>query len=778
MSAKPTPAPIWPGAEETTPSLAQYFSWINNNWEGSTEKQTLANLEFFRWLRTAYGMQLDIYAWDAGNADTERNFYWKDDAAFRKRYPRGFESCLEKARANGLRMGIWLGPDGFGNTPAEARARRDFLVGLCRDNGMALFKLDLCCSDLRKDKQRLLADTLAECRRHSPDLIVLNHRIDLGAAAPHATTFLWEGQETYVDIHICNKTTAPHHRGGALSRGLPPKLMRLTEDHGVCLSSCLDRWDDDLILQAFNRCLILAPEIYGNPWLLRDDEFPKLARIYNLHRRYRDLLVKGMVLPEAAYGPYAVARGNAETRFVTLRNLTWEAKTYEVKLDRSIGLTARGQVEVRSLHPHERILGRFDHGAAVPITVDPFRACLVMATVQPCSEVGVEGCDADIVRDLPGQPVQIRLKGLPGTTATVTLSPGDTDFSTAALDGKPLKGFAEGRAVKVTFPGRKLRQPWHRKLGGLTWRPGVPDDAEGLYEATCFAADNDTLEVRSLRRAGPTRFPEVQAARDAFFNHPLFRSKGGWDRYLFDGDRKTTFGATRRGGFFPNVGLTALRIDFGAPTRMDRLVIDLQSGSTSATAEWSSDLRTWTPAPTRCTANRKVVISLPPRQPVRYLRLEQGTLIPTEAQGFLKGKPLPRDAWRASNLFATYPSRPAEAWWIGTFTIDEAAPGSFLCIALNGEHGRDGAWVAARLNGKLVGCPDRAVSFDSNIWESDYGVRQVGTNYTYYLPVTPDMIGAEIEIVALTLWLGRQYYNPEVWITSLNPMVSRDVVLE
>jgi hypothetical protein len=37
-----------------------------------------------------------------------------------------------------------------------------------------------------------------------------------------------------------------------------------------------------LILQAFNRSLILAPEIYGNPWLLKDNEFAKLARIFNL----------------------------------------------------------------------------------------------------------------------------------------------------------------------------------------------------------------------------------------------------------------------------------------------------------------------------------------------------------------------------------------------------------------------------------------------------------------------------------------------------------------
>ncbi len=39
------------GADQRTPSVPQYFSWINNTNEGSTETQTLINLEFFAWLK-------------------------------------------------------------------------------------------------------------------------------------------------------------------------------------------------------------------------------------------------------------------------------------------------------------------------------------------------------------------------------------------------------------------------------------------------------------------------------------------------------------------------------------------------------------------------------------------------------------------------------------------------------------------------------------------------------------------------------------------------------
>ncbi len=63
---------IYPGADENTPSLSQYFSWINNTNEGSTEAQTLANLDFFKWLHDEYGMVLDIYVVSAGAIDKAR----------------------------------------------------------------------------------------------------------------------------------------------------------------------------------------------------------------------------------------------------------------------------------------------------------------------------------------------------------------------------------------------------------------------------------------------------------------------------------------------------------------------------------------------------------------------------------------------------------------------------------------------------------------------------------------------------------------------------------
>jgi hypothetical protein len=799
----------WPlaGADQNTPSRAQYFSWIDNTNEGSTEQQTLANLDFFKWLHDEFGMKLDIYAWDAGNLDSSGECLTMDTHRFRAAYPRGWQPIADRAASFGCRMGLWGGPDGFGDTPAEAAARKNLMIGLCLDCHFALFKVDGVCGTLRPDHVDDFVEMLEGCRKYSPDLILLNHRLDLGRGLAYATTALWEGAETYIDVHMNNQTTGTHHRVGALARGVPSDLNRLLEDHGVCLSSCPDYWDDDLVLQAFNRCMILAPEIYGSPWFLRDDEFPKLARIYNLHRRYRDILVKGMLLPEAQYGPHAVARGDGGTRFLTLRNLTWNPVTYRVRLDESIGLAEAGPVTVQRFHPHERSLGTFQKGDEAPVEVPPFRSCLVMVTARPCPEVAVSGCEAEVVRDVDGRPVVLKLLALPGAEASVIVHPGRLTFTTAHLDGQPAPELAAGKSVSIRFEGSPLARPWHRKLADLKPCP-VPADAEALYEATCFAADNDALEARAARRSGPTHIPAVQKAREAFFAQALFASRGCWDRLLFDGDLSTRFIPSSdrwRGNPSASAGPFSLRLDLGAPTDLDRLVIHLAGNRpmrsdahaplshaiTPATAdgesldtdrfdgvvECSADLISWQPANVSVSANA-VTILPPAGKPVRYFRMGRGSMAPAEVEGFKNGQALSRDGWRASNLFAPYSARPAQAAWTATLTIDEAAPGSYLCIALDGEHGVDGAWAAARLDGRPIGCPDRAVSFDSNLWENDGGgVRHTSRNYTYFLPVTPEMIGRPLDLIVLTLKGGRNDYQPAVWITTQNPMVTHELVL-
>ena len=774
---------VFPGADERTPSRAQYFSWINNTNEGATDAQTRANLAFFRWLHDEYGMVLDIYAFDAGAIDGAGFYGSTDSERFHRQFPQGFGPLAELAQQSRTRLGVWGGPDGFGTTPKEAEKRIQAMVDLCRHHRFMLFKFDAVCGDLRPEKQDAFVRQMTECRRYSPDLILLNHRLQLGKGMPHATTFLWEGAETYIDVHMANETPATHNRACALTRGLVPELKRLCEDHGVCLSSCLDYWEDDLVLQAFNRCLILAPEIYGNPWLLRDDEFPRLARIYNLHRRYRDIMVNGIVLSEEQHGLQAVARGDADTRLLTLRNLTWKSVVRRITLDETIGLKpGEGTIELRLFHPVERVLGVHAYGASVEIEVLPFRACLLLATRTPCEEPGVEGCAYEVVRDVPGKPLVIKLLGEPGTQKEIRFRVPSRTFKRATLDGVETPAIARGELATVSFPGSRLTQPWHRMLGALT-SADVPADAEALYEATCFAADSNALEVRELQRSGPTAIAAVSAAREAFFQQTAFRQRFVNDVGLFDDDADTGLAVSRRWGYAdPRVRRGSFRLDLGRVTAMDHLRLECGGPYFVQPLKWqealggsvSADLRTWQDVRLFVTGDIEGTL---PGTPIRYLRLDTTPDLVREVRGYHQGQALSRAGWRASNLFARYGSAPATQAWSLKFRLDEAAPGAYLALAVHGEFGAELVTAALRASDGYVGAARRSPSFPSNTWEGP--ASRTGGNYTYYFPVTPELLGRDLEAVVMLLRGGKPDVRPELWITSYpQPFVAREVVVE
>jgi hypothetical protein len=755
----------FPGADEKTPSRAQFFSWINNTNEGANEEHTIVNLDFFGWLKRTYGMQLDIYAFDAGAIDGKRFYGSMYSNRFKKQFPNGFDPIYKKAKSHGIRLGVWGGPDGFGNTPEEEQVRTDQMVKLCSEYEFALFKFDAVCGPLRTEKEDAFIRMMKECRRYSPDLILLSHRLGLKKSKPYATTFLWEGYETYIDVHMTNNVTAPHHRAGALSRGLVPELKRLTEDHGVCVSSCLDYWDDDLVLQAFNRELILSPELYGNPWLLNDNEFSKLARIYNLHRKYRDILVNGKVLP-SSYGPYAVTRGDKNTRIITLRNLNWNATSYTVKLDEEIGIESDGKITLIQLHPTEKVLGTFDKGEEVSVEVLPFRACMFLMTTDKYDEPAIKGADYQVIKNVDGQPIEIEILGMSGTKSNITLL-NASQYKSAQIEGENVSQLLKGKSVKLTFSGESLKNKFHRKLGDFD-EIVIPEDVVSLYEATVFAADNNALEVRSVQRSGETSIPEVQAARDAFFNQEAFVKRGVWDRNLFDGDLSTGFWPSEKFKIDQRVEGGCFRLDLGKIQHIDELLItvpdefSLQPLLTDEGnyVEISTDLKNWEQL--TYIAKKKMIVEI--GKPVRYFRFKEYPQQIVEIEGISTGRKLDRTHWRASNLFAYPEKKIAQKVWKTTMVLDEVPAGSYLCVAINGKHGVEGAYVAAKVDGQLVGASDRASSFPSNTWE--YVNARRDTNYTYYIPVEESFKGKNIEVFVMGYDKENINLKPELWISA------------
>jgi len=757
---------VFPGADEKTPSKAQYFSWINNTNEGATEEQTEINLNFFRWLKEEYGMQLDIYAFDAGAIDGKRFYGSVQSKRFKSQFPNGFDPVFQSAKKIGIRLGVWGGPDGFGDTKESENDRIDQMVSLCRDYNFALFKFDSVCGPLRPEKEDSFINMMKQCRKYSPDLILLNHRLGLAKAKQYATTFLWEGAETYIDVFMTNKVTAPHHRVASLMRGLVPDLQRLTEDHGVCISSCLDYWDDDLILQAFNRSLILAPEIYGNPWLLRDDEFPKLARIYNLHRKYGDILVNGKVLSEDNYGLNAVSRGDDKTRLITLRNISWLPVSYDIVLGDEIGITKGDIVKLIQVHPYEYMIGSFDKNKKVSVTIEPFRSALFIATTSEYNDPLINGSQFIVVRNVKGKPVLVDLVGNPGTEAVINLVE-FSKYKAVRIGNIKDKKLIAGDKVTIKFSGERLKLPPHRKIADMRVID-IPDDVGTLYEATVFSADNNALEVRSVIRSGKTSIPAVKGARDAFFQQKAFIERGVWDKNLFDSDMKTGFWASKKYGIDQRIKKGTLRLDLGKITMVDEIVMyvpDIFSlqpllPEEGNYADVSSDLKTWETV--TYIAGIKMVI--PVNGKIRYIRLKNQPQQIVEIEGYYKGKSLDRSNWKVSNLFAHPDRMKCVKSWESVFSLKEIAENSYLSIAINGKHGIEGAYASAKIDGHYVGAPDRAASFPSNTWE--YVNARRDSYYTYYIPLKKDYIGKEIEVFVMAYDEENKDLTPEIWISS------------
>ncbi len=773
------------GAHERSPSKSEYFSWINNTNEGSTEAQTLTNFEYFAMLRRRFGMALDIYAWDAGNLDGARQTYQTlDSPKIKAQYPNGYAPIAKAAEKLDMRLGVWGGPDGFGNSPESAEKRLEQMISLARDYRFALFKFDGVCGTLAPENRKYFIEMMHTCRQYQPDFILLNHRLDFGEEGmKYATTSLWEGVETYVDVHIGNDRCAPHHRAFIMSRGNTPGLTRLTEDHGVCISSQNEYFEDDLIIQAFGRNLILAPEIYGNPWLLRDFEQAHLARIFNLHRRHNSILVDGMILSGDSYPEHTVARGDAKRRFIATGNMTWEEKLMKIRLDTSIGLERCGQVAVQIHHPYEKFIGTFAYGETVELTLEAFRACLVEICDAEIADTVLVNCEYEILHETAdGKPDKVKIVA---ATGDITLSDGTEICNTNTFDNT-------------------LRTP---VLLGETASDSlceIPDDGVCRLETALFAQSHDTLESQALHKAGETEIPEVKAARDAFFAQKTYLLRGPESRFAFDGNDTTFFDGNSKlhyGGYRIEGG--CIRVDFGDVFDADTVIFEyfdpdeqtdkkgvVYKQDPTENCTYSSDLLNWCNTSVRnvelirdeskellvqdvhntvFVAGKRKVVSYPINGRIRYFRmpcpldnihkialLKDGKEIALKNPHVNNLIPDGRNVTYAKELTVTVPH---ELW----------KKGCYLSVCLDGKHGREGAYAVIETDGRYITAPDRAPSYMANGWECPPFISyKRDHHYTYYFPVTEDLCGKPLTVSVMGIYKEFSDYPVKVYLCDEN----------
>ena len=155
-----------------------------------------------------------------------------------------------------------------------------------------------------------------------------------------------------------------------------------------------------------------------------------------------------------------------------------------------------------------------------------------------------------------------------------------------------------------------------------------------------------------------------------------------------------------------------------------------------------------------------------------------------EVFGFRRGRELPREGWRASQVFAPFRSAPVLKAWTGSFQIDQAAAGSYLSVPCHGIHGREAVYAALRV-GEQVGRRPPPGPLPTRPTRGSTATAGPTGGATFFIPVTPGMVGREIRVFLLQfppedpkkpVEPGR--IRPEAWITACpDPHVALRLVL-
>ena len=432
-------------------------------------------------------------------------------------------------------------------------------------------------------KYQSLADALAEARRIDPTFVAINHRIN---NSPYMLTItdclLWRGEETYIDVHISNRTARLYNRDCSIGRELTSEFFktpfRQFEDHGICFNSCLEKWEDDLVAQAFGRASVLSPEMYGTFFFLGDEDYPRLARLIQLHKRLEPLLKTAFPLPGGD-----IAHADGASSLLVLRNMTWEPAVKTIPLDgidrprrRPRRAADRPAASSRRV-PHDEARGP-GRRSRWRVELDPFSL-----QTHP-DRHGAPGRAvrrrASPTRSSPGPDAgifDIKLLGGRGRRPMCRSSiSGSRSVRTAGPD--PFRpGTSPGR---IAFPGaaagRRRPSPGWPISGTI---PPGRGRGPGWRSWPSSRIDDDALEIREMDPAearAPSTLPEIEACRAYMWDKVV--AAEGTSRNAFDGEPGTRWsdGFPRRSPFTGSPAAyrseTSLwRIDLGRPTDLATL---------------------------------------------------------------------------------------------------------------------------------------------------------------------------------------------------------------
>ena len=290
---------------------------------------------------------------------------------------------------------------------------------------------------------------------------------------------------------------------------------------------------------------------------------------------------------------------------------------------------------------------------------------------------------------------------------------------------------------------------------------------------------------------------QVKAARDAFFAQKTYILRGCENAYAFDGNPDTFFDGNSRflWGTGTRIDGGCLRVDFGKVMEADRIEIEFFAPNVPTDEapaqifpehmDYSTDLLTWRDAGKGTyseigdmtvgvvrnythdiypSAGKRMVLSFSLDGGVRYVRVPRPMDRITRITLYKNGESLTPAAPHANNLIPSTKDRPVIGAQKVTVKVDRRdwVPGSYLSVALEGEHGLEGAYAAVTAGESAFGAPDRAPSYLSNVWESR--VVFMDHHYTYYIPVTEEMLDRALDVWVLQVDPAHTDYKADVYL--------------
>jgi hypothetical protein len=290
------------------------------------------------------------------------------------------------------------------------------------------------------------------------------------------------------------------------------------------------------------------------------------------------------------------------------------------------------------------------------------------------------------------------------------------------------------------------------------------------------------------------RFPDKEAflSREKEL-YEILDAFDGKDETFFDGISRIHFGGSRRDG-------GCLRVDFGAIFTADAVCLeyftpheptaDIFENHPPVNSEYSTDLGNWhvtTALPetilreesaeavvdgfnniVAVDGNRmKVTYSID--NAIRYFRMPVPPDRIHKIALIKDGEEIPLSAPHANNLLPLGREVCYTKEATITLTPGDYKDGRYLSVCLEGFHGAEGAYAVLEMDGSYRGAPDRAPSYVANPWEFLAAFSQNCEGfYTYYFPVTADMVGKPITVRILGLDSEHRDYGVRIFLCDPN----------